>query len=243
VPIHVSIHDVSPIFASELERALELCAAVGNRPALLVVPNYHGRAHLADDTVFCDRLRSLQRSGHEVYLHGFLHETDLRPIHETFRERVRWVLWQQILSAREAELAPLTEAQGRDRVLEGERALRAVGLRIDGYVAPAWAMPRWLAPLLAERRIRYTEDHVRIHDPCTGKSRASAVLNWATRTRGRLLSSAAWCRLARPARTLVPVRIAIHPADLRVPLVEREIARTLAWARGDLVATGSSLLG
>lgn len=75
MPVHVSIHDVSPAWTDEVEAALDLCASAGVRPALLVVPNFHGRAPLLDDARFCARLRGLQAAGHEIYLHGFFHRS------------------------------------------------------------------------------------------------------------------------------------------------------------------------
>jgi hypothetical protein len=67
-------------------------------------------------------------------------------------------------------------------------------------------------------------------------------MNYASRTPSRLLSSVAWCRLARPARRLLPARIAIHPADMRYSLLRSEIESLLAWAEGDFVDTGAALL-
>jgi predicted deacetylase len=78
MPVHVSIHDVSPAWADEVEAALTLCASAGVRPALLVVPNFHGRAPLLDDSRFCARLRELQAAGHEIYQHGFFHRSRLQ---------------------------------------------------------------------------------------------------------------------------------------------------------------------
>ena len=76
----------------------------------------------------------------------------------------------------------------------------------------------------ATRGYRFTEDHLRIHDPQAKKSRPSVVLNYASRTPARLLSAASlWCRLARPARRLLPARIAIHPADMRFALLRSEV--------------------
>ncbi|HEX3343355.1 MAG TPA: DUF2334 domain-containing protein, partial [Polyangiaceae bacterium] len=60
--VHVSIHDVSPAWSAEVEDALALCHAAGARPALLVVPNFHGTAPLLADAPFCARLRDLQAS-------------------------------------------------------------------------------------------------------------------------------------------------------------------------------------
>ena len=120
--------------------------------------------------------------------------------------------------------------------------LAQAGLRIDGFVAPAWSMPTWLMPLLAERAYRFTEDHLRIYDPAAGRSRASVVLNWASRSPARLLSTVAWCRIAKHARALVPARIAIHPGDMRWRVLRGEIEHLLTWASGDFVTTGAGLL-
>ncbi len=226
MPVHVSIHDVSPAWTDEVEAALEVCAAAGARPALLVVPNFHGRAPLLDDARFCSRLRDLQAAGHEIYLHGLLHQSRDRYEGTAGRSsasaHLAWLFAQRVASGGEAEMSDVSVEEGRRRVDEGERILGAAGLQIDGFVAPAWSMPAWLLPLLSVRGYRFTEDHLRVYDPSTRRARSSVVLNWATRSPGRLLSTVAWCRIARRARALVPARIAIHPADMRYRLVRSE---------------------
>jgi predicted deacetylase len=236
MPVHVSIHDVSPACADEFEAALDLCSMVGSRPALLVVPNFHGAAHLLDHPEFCKRLRGLQSSGHEIFLHGFLHRSRGR------YDRARapaglaaWLFAQRIVSGNEAEMSDVTPDRGRALVAEGETVLREAGLRIDGYVAPAWSMPAWLLAELSDRGYHFAEDHLRIHDPERGVSRSSVVLNWASRSPARLLSTVAFCRAAKHARAFLPARIAIHPFDTQYLALRREIERVLAWARGDIV--------
>jgi predicted deacetylase len=238
----VSIHDVSPLWVDEIEAALRLCDSADVRPALLVVPNFHDRSPLVDDARFCERLRDLQARGHEVYLHGFLHQSRARPEGIVGFGYIGWLFAQRIASNGEAEMSDLSPAEGRKRLDEGERMLAAAGLRIDGFVPPAWCMPRWLPSLLAARGYRFTEDHLRVYDPLGARARASVVLNWASRSPARLVSTVAWCRAARYARAVVPARIAIHPADMRVLLLRRELAHILAWARGDIVARGGDLL-
>jgi len=242
MPVHVSIHDVSPVWAPQIDAALSLCDAAGIRPALLVVPDFHGRAPLLEAPAFCARLRELQGRGHEVYLHGFFHRSGDRFEARTHRSRLRWLFAQRVVSGGEAEMSDVAPEEGRRRLEEGERVLRDAGLRIDGFVAPAWSMPRWLPPLLADRGYRFTEDHLRVYDPVAGRARASVVLNWASRSPARMLSTVAWCRTARHARALAPARIAIHPGDMTMLLLRREVERLLAWARGDVVARGADLL-
>jgi predicted deacetylase len=243
MPVHVSIHDVSPAWTDEVEAALALCAAAGVRPALLVVPNFHGRAPLLDDPRFCARLRDLQAGGHEIYLHGFFHRSRERYEDGTPEGgRFAWLFAQRVVSGGEAEMSDVSIDEGRRRVEEGERVLRAAELRMDGFIAPAWSMPPWLLPLLGARGCRFTEDHFRVYDPATKRARTSVVLNWATRSPGRLLSTVAWCRAAKHARALVPTRIAIHPGDMRYLLVRKEIETLLDWVRGDFVERGADLL-
>lgn len=249
MPVHVSIHDVSPAWEREVDVALELAHAAGARPALLVVPDLHGRAPLAEHPRFVERLRALEAEGHEIYLHGYYHRARAwgdRPAVERragrIAGRLRHAFAQRVVSASEAEFSDLSRDEAIARLEAGERALRDAGLTARGFVAPAWSMPSWVLALLGERGYRFTEDHLRVFDPAARRSRASVVLNYASRTPGRLLSSVAWCRLARPARRLLPARIAIHPADMRYALLRSEIVSLLAWASGDFVPSGDALL-
>ncbi len=247
--VHVSIHDVSPLWEREIDVALEMAHAAGVRPALLVVPDYHGRAPLAADARFAARLRTLQAEGHEIYLHGYYHrsrrwdDAASRDPEEArgLRARLRHAFAQKVVSASEAEFSDVSREEALSRLDAGERVLKEAGLRIDGFVAPAWSMPDWVLPLLGARGYAFTEDHLRIHDPKGGRSRPSLVLNYASRTPARLFSSVAWCRVARPARRVLPARIAIHPADMRFALLRSEVASLLDWAKADFVETGAAL--
>jgi predicted deacetylase len=245
MPVHVSIHDVSPAWSREVEVALALCRAAGIKPALLVVPNFHRTAPLERDADFCARLRALQADGHEVYLHGFFHQSADRYTGASGGGRLEWLVAQRVVSGGEAEMSDISEPVGRARIEEGERVLQRAGLSIDGFVAPAWSMPSWLLPLLAARGVRFTEDHTHVYDPLGGRARASMVLNWATRSPGRLLSTVAYCRagahVATWARAVLPARIAIHPADMRFRLVRSEVERLLGWAKGDVIPRAANL--
>ncbi len=248
--VHVSIHDVSPAWADEVELALEYAAAASVKPALLVVPNFHGAWPLLEHPKFCARLRELQASGHEIYLHGFFHksrpEAEARVLESGAASgrpsRLGWLFAQKIVSGGEAEYRDVSRAEAEGRLNDGERVLREAGLTIDGFVAPAWAMPPWLLPMLAERGYRFTEDHLRVYDPARAKTRASVVLNYASRSPARLLSTVAYCRIAKYARAVLPARVAIHPADMRFDLLRREVQSLLSWSRGHVAARGEDLL-
>src|SRR5262245_60000904 len=112
--VHVSIHDVSPAFEDEVELALERCAAYGIKPALLVVPNFHGESPLLDHPAYCARLRELQREGYEIYLHGFFHKS--RPREVSGGSGAAWFVAQKVVSAGEAEFSDVTPEEARQRL-------------------------------------------------------------------------------------------------------------------------------
>lgn len=227
--IHVSIHDVSPRFSSEIEHAIWLCRARGVSPALLVVPNHHGDAPLDAAPDFVRRLLEFERAGSQILLHGLYHRTPAAP------PRFGRFFRQELASAGEAEFGELNLTEAAERIDRGLTMFAKLGLPVHGFVPPAWILPRRLLPALASRNIRYTESHFGVTDPVSGRRRASAVMNFATRTRGRLLTSVTYVRAARFLRRAVPLRIAIHPPDLRSPLALRETVRLLDWAQGDFV--------
>ena len=187
-------------------------------------------------------MRELQADGHEIYLHGYYHQARAASPTLGALGRAQHAFNQKVVSGGEAEFSDVSPEEALQRLDDGERMLRDAGLAIRGFIAPAWSMPGWVLPLLGERGYAYTEDHVRVYDPAGKRSRASLVLNYASRTPGRLLSSVAWCRIARPARRVLPARIAIHPADMKYALLRGEIESLLAWADGDFVETGAALL-
>jgi hypothetical protein len=242
--IHLSVHDVSPAWAPEIEMAVSLARRHGTNPSLLVVPDFHGRWPLLEHAAFCRRLKQLSREGCETHLHGFFHSSRTMapgPSPLSPWQRLRRHAAQRWVSDGEAEFSDVTKAEASLRLEHGEDIFARADLPVDGFVPPAWSMPAWLVPMLAKRRYRFTEDHTTIYDPLGQASRRSLVLNYATRTPMRLVSTLAYCRAAALAAKLVPTRLAIHPADLRFAVVRNELDRLLERFRGGIVARSNDL--
>jgi len=74
VSLLVSIHDVTPALAEGVARLWALCAERGVRPALLVVPDWHGEWPLEAHPAFVAWLRARAGEGAEIVLHGERHD-------------------------------------------------------------------------------------------------------------------------------------------------------------------------
>ena len=234
-----SVHDVSPRFESEVEQLLDLLRShVGNRVALLAVPNHWGEAPIVPGSPFAGRLRSWADEGLEIFLHGFYHRDQSR--HRGAADRLR----ARIMTAGEGEFLGLSVGEAAARISDGRRLLEDVtGRPVAGFVAPAWLYGPGAIAALAEAQMPIAEDHLRIWSPATGEQLARGpVITWATRTAARLASSLAAASALRRA-PLQTLRIGVHPPDVRHPIVMRSIARTFRAARRRKAAAYSDLAG
>lgn len=235
----VSIHDVSPRFESEVDRLLALLRPhVGQRLAMLVVPNHWGDAPIVPGSAFAARLRGWADEGIEMFLHGFFHRDT--QAHERPTDRLR----ARLLTAGEGEFLGLTRAQAVERIRAG-RSLVAeiIGRDVDGFVAPAWLYGKGAHEALVSCELPLAEDHWRIWSPAQQRSLARGpVITWATRTRARLASSLAAAAALRHAPTPV-LRVGVHPPDCHHPAIVRSIEATLrAAALRRRIATYAELL-
>ena len=221
-----SIHDVSPRFESEVDRLLELLAPhVGERLAMLVVPNHWGDAPIRPGSPFAARLRRWAETGVEMFLHGYFHRDQSR--HGGAADRLR----ARFMTAGEGEFLGLSREDASARIAEGRALLEdVIGRPVDGFVAPAWLYGEGALAALADSGIPLAEDHWRVWSPPTGARLASGpVITWASRTRARLASSLLAAAALRRA-PLDVLRIGVHPPDCRHPALVRSIDKTLAFA-------------
>lgn len=205
----VSIHDVSPKHAGEIDRLVSLVESrtgIG-RFAMLVVPDFWGEAPIAADRAFQRRLRDWAASGIEMFVHGWSHRD---PHPRGFAARH--------MTAGEGEFSGIDRAEALRRMEEGRNLLEdSIGRPATGFVAPAWLYSRGAQDALADAGFAIAEDHFRIWHPPSGRVLSRGpVITWATRTAtrkaGSLFAAAALRRVLAP---LPAVRLAVHPADTR----------------------------
>ncbi len=234
-----SIHDVSPRFEDEVDRLADLLRFhVGDRIALLVVPNHWGDAPIVPGSPFARRLRRWAEAGFEIFLHGFFHRDEAR--HSGAADRVR----ASLMTAGEGEFLGLDRSAAAKRIREGRSLLEDItGRPIAGFVAPAWLYGPGAIEALGDCSIAIAEDHLRVWSPATGEQLARGpVITWASRTRPRLVSSLVAAAALRRAPLKV-LRVGVHPPDIRHPVLVRSIQATLrSAARNRRPATYADLL-
>lgn len=235
-----SIHDVSPRFEREIEALLDLLRPhVGDRLAMLVVPNHWGDAPIVRGSPFATRLRAWSDAGIEMFLHGYTHRDDTPAA--TISDRLRG----RYMTAGEGEFLGLSELEAAKRIAEGRSLVEdVIGRPIAGFVAPAWLYGPGAREALSQSRIAMAEDHWRVWSPSTGRNLAwGPVITWASRSRTRLASSLIAAAALRHAPLKV-MRVGVHPPDIRHPALVRSIDRTLSFVcRGRRAARYSDLLG
>ncbi len=204
----ISLHDVMPHTLADVHASLDLLATAGiSRVALLVVP---GAAWQPADL---DALRALDAQGHELLAHGWQRQT--KPLHR---------LHASLISRNAAEHLGLGSNDITGLMCRSQRWFQEQGLQVpDTYVPPAWALGSLTdadmqalpyAAIETLRGVRVRQSHGRyrlLPMPLLGFEADSAL-------RVRFLSD--WNRLQlRIARRQGKVpRIALHPADYRLPM-------------------------
>jgi predicted deacetylase len=218
----VSIHDVSPKFAGEIDRLVGLVEARtgAGRFAMLVVPDHWGEAPIARDPAFRRRLRDWAGAGVEMFVHGWSHRD---PAPHGFAARH--------MTAGEGEFSALGRAEALRRMSEGRAVVEdAIGRPAAGFIAPAWLYGKGAHEALADAGFPLAEDHLRVWHPPSGRILARGpVITWATRTPLRkassLFAAAALRRLLAP---FPAVRLAVHPADSSDPATVASIEKSLS---------------
>jgi predicted deacetylase len=221
----VTIHDVAPptlpAVAALRGQAAEWGAA---RVTLLAVPNFHGRAPLAEHAPTVDWLRRCSDAGDEVALHGIRHlqsaQTDLRG-----------ALRARLFSAGEAEMLGAGAADPDALVRARDELAALVRAPIRGFVAPAWLEPRGFGDVLERLGFEWHETGFAIERLRDRQRIVSPVIGFATRTWARRIASLAWAAALVPAIERAaasrPARIALHPSDLSSASVVAAAARAV----------------
>ncbi len=218
----VSIHDVAPPFAAEVESLWQLCQEYDVQAGLLVVPDWHGGAPLREAPTFTAWVRARAAEGADILLHGERHDEVNLP--RSPMDHMRAVG----RTDGEGEFLTLGTREALLRMQRGVRTLTNHGMPPIGFVPPAWLARPGLARVVRLAGLLVTEDAARVWLPRRGLAITSPVVRWSARTtwRAGLSRVVARTRSAWESRSGL-VRVALHPADLRHPWTMDSLRRTL----------------
>jgi predicted deacetylase len=228
----VIVHDVTPVFAREIDTIFEhLLPEAGNALACAVVPCWHGAE---PDAGGRRMMRGWSSLCGETMLHGWTHRR------ENYPGIVSWV------TGRADEFGGCPAEDVIERVRRGRVQLQEIiGREVSGLVPPAWQLPVHVNEL-SDCGIAYVVGFNRLRS-ASGQNVALATFSWdwgrfsflsrAGATLGNCLRL--WNRKAVPA-------IVIHPADVRrnhlvctVNLIRRlKSAGAVPVGIGNLMAEG-----
>ena len=206
-PVIVSIHDAMP---SNLENVLEIIDVLKSLGVdlitLLVVPGKNWRH--ADITL----LKKLQvYGGVELAGHGWRHGVDH---FGTLRHRLHGLT----ISRKEAEHMALKQNRISELIRRSHNWFHEVGLKPpDLYVPPAWAMGQIDRKKLRALPYRYYETLLGVYDSYHDRTQPMAVCGYMADSAVRLLFLRCINAINRRLAFL-PLRIAIHPNDLQLPM-------------------------
>lgn len=223
----VSIHDVSPHTRAECEAIFEQLQQRGLKICTwLVVPDHHHRGHVCDDPGFCGWLRALENAGHEIVIHGYCHQREPRAGESLFDRLVT-----RFYTAGEGEFYDIAREEARALVQRALEEFHEIGLKPDGFIAPAWLLSTAGEEALKEAGFQYTTRLRHVRDLHSGRIHPSQSLVWSTRSWWRRQMSVRWNRMLFRRLTDNPLmRIAVHPADIRHPRVWKEIGECVSKA-------------
>lgn len=222
----LSVHDVTPHHFERLKtiHAFLQDLGVGNRYALLVVPDFWHQWPLEHHRNFAHWIRARAAEGVEIILHGFTHRDD-SIYQSSFKD------WKaRTLTAREGEFYELSSEDATERLKRGTMILRTTfGVDVQGFIAPAWLYSQGALAALQNLGFRFAEDHWHVWSPANSTTMCRGpVVNYASRSENRIRSSLFWSKLANWLLRPLPVlRLAIHPNDLDSPRLVEEIKRTV----------------
>ncbi|QXJ24210.1 DUF2334 domain-containing protein [Actinomadura graeca] len=215
-PFVVSIHDVAPCTADATARWLADLDERGIPSTLLVIPGpFGGRAALPGDGPLVAFLHSAAGRGHELALHGYLHEGV--PGGPLWRRGV-----DRALVRGAGEFWSLSGVQAVRRLRAGLALLAEAEIDVVGFTPPGWLASPGTRKALSALGFTYWTSHLGVHSLPGGPVRRMPALSHrpggaGERTGARVMTGAARAF----ARTGVPFRIALHPADLGRPGLRR----------------------
>ena len=224
----VSIHDVSPLTQIWCEQILAQLRQMGiGKTSLLVIPNHHQRAPIAENSGFQSWLTRMVECGHEPVLHGYFHQR------ENQNANSLWAKWTtEIYTAGEGEFFDLSTVEASMLAQRGLEDLAFLPRKVVGFIAPAWLLGANAELAIRKLGFLYTTRLGRVQTFGRSADIRSQSLVWSTRAPWRAMTSLLWNRCLAFGLARSPLmRIGIHPSDLQNSAVWEQVRHVAAAVR------------
>lgn len=207
------LHDVAPETWPDYQPFVDAIDALGNVPmTLLVVPDFHHRNPLENDSAFRQLLDQRLAAGDELALHGFYHADDAPS------PRTPWEWFMRRVYTWEGEFYTLAERQALERLSRGAELFQRYQWPVEGFVAPAWLMSDGTRKALRQLPFSYTSDPQHLYRlPSFEKIKAPGLV-WSAGSAWRRGMSQAISEWQLKQWQQAPcIRLGLHPVDMRFP--------------------------
>ncbi|MCQ2377916.1 MAG: DUF2334 domain-containing protein [Victivallaceae bacterium] len=196
--ILLSIHDVTPFFAPEIDAVCRKLDALGaTRRSLLVVPDYMRRTPLAEHACWCRDISARRETGCDISLHGIHHEY--------------------------AEFGRADFEAAREKISRARQCFcDAFGFAPGGFVAPQWFQSRGCKQAVTEAGFLYAARWSGLFDGAGNCLYRAFPVNfdWGADWADGLFMLINSFRLKHKKSGVL--RLSLHPMDVRHGLFERE---------------------
>lgn len=208
------IHDIYPGMETELDAMLGVLPTAARAvAALLIVPDWQGRAPVAADGAFGHRLARLPG---EKVLHGLTHSLG--------SDFLNWLLYGH---DNRSEFARLSKPEAAERIACGVEALHHLGIAPRWFCAPRWQQSTGARAALEQAGLA----GYMLHDSLelfSGASVPLPALNFDEgdrKLRNRVMHFLREGTIRRLLAGNTPFRVALHPADVRDPVAWDQVMR------------------
>lgn len=226
-PLLVSVHDVAPETLDAARRWTRHLDERGIVSTVLAIPGPWRGPSIGQHRESQDWLWVRQSGGDEIGLHGWTHRCD------SHRRTPRAAFGRAVARGAE-EFWSLDSRQAARRVRRGIDVLRSAGLEPVGFTPPGWLIGAQARHAVLTCGLHYVADH-RGAGSVTRALRAPALSHRPDGFGERPGAVALRTIARRRAIAGLPVRIALHPADLDRP----ELVATTLRAIDDALDAGA----
>jgi len=213
----LSLHDFHPGSHKQIHDQMDFCLTrCPGHASILVIPEYHHGISVESCPQSLQTLNAWQRQGHDLALHGYFHDRTGLP------EQSWW--WTRVYTNQEAEFYALKESEAARRLDAGLAMWNRQGWSPLGFVAPGWLYPGRLEGVLKKKGFAYTcrlKELVHLADGTQETAWAGA---YSLRSLWRKGAAFLWHPLWKAIwANREVVRLSLHPGDLEVPFVRRQV--------------------